>query len=76
VAEQELVRVEIGFRGGEGLSARVSLRDADVLEERLRAREDAVVELQAQDARYLIVLAQVLYVKRHARESRVGFSSG
>jgi hypothetical protein len=75
MAEQELVRIEIGFRGREGLTARIPVRDADALEERLRARDDGVVELQADDARYLVVLAQVLYVKRYARESRVGFSS-
>jgi hypothetical protein len=71
----DVVRVEIGFRGGDALAARVSVQDADALEQRLRARDDAVVELAAQDARYLVVLAQVLYVKRYAREARVGFSS-
>ncbi|PWU25375.1 MAG: hypothetical protein C5B48_01615 [Candidatus Rokuibacteriota bacterium] len=71
----ELVRIEIGFRGGEGVSARVPVQDADRLEERLRVRDDGVVELSTQDARYLVVLSQVLYVKRHARESRVGFTS-
>jgi hypothetical protein len=75
VASNEVVRVEVGFRGGEVLAARVTTKDADALEERLRAREDAVVELQAQDARFLVVLAQVLFVKRYAREARVGFSS-
>jgi hypothetical protein len=74
MASDEVVRVEIGFRGGEVLAARVGVHDADALEARLRARDDAVVELAAQDARYLVVLAQVLYVKRYARESRVGFS--
>jgi len=75
VASNELVRVEIGFRGGEVLAARVTAKDADALEERLRARDDAVVELETQDARFLVVLAQVLFVKRYAREARVGFSS-
>jgi hypothetical protein len=75
VASNELVRVEIGFRGGEVLAARVAVKDADALEERLRARDDAVVELETQDARFLVVLAQVLFVKRYAREARVGFSS-
>jgi hypothetical protein len=73
--DQELVRVEIGLLGREGLTARIPVKDADALEERLRTREDTVVELQAEDARYLVVLTQVLYVKRYARESRVGFSS-
>jgi hypothetical protein len=70
-----VVRIEVGFRGGDVLAARVAVKDADALEERLRAREDAVVELAAQDARFLVVLAQVLFVKRYAREARVGFSS-
>jgi hypothetical protein len=76
MAENELVRVEIGFHGGDVLAARVPVADAEALEGHLRRREDAVVEVNAQDARYLVVLAQVLYVKRYARESRVGFSSG
>jgi hypothetical protein len=75
VVSNELVRIEIGFRGGEVLAARVTPTDADALEERLRARDDAVVELETQDARFLVVLAQVLFVKRYAREARVGFSS-
>jgi hypothetical protein len=76
MAENELVRIEIGFHGGDVLAARVPLANADLLEDHLRRREDAVVEVEAQDARYLVVLARVLYVKRYARESRVGFSSG
>jgi hypothetical protein len=75
VSSNELVRVEIGFRGGEVLAARVAAKDADALEDQLRARDDAVVQLETQDARFLVVLAQVLFVKRYAREARVGFSS-
>jgi hypothetical protein len=75
VAENELVRIEIGFHGGDVLAARVPVVDADALDERLREREDAVVEVKAEDARYLVVLARVLYVKRYARESRVGFAN-
>jgi hypothetical protein len=76
MAENELVRIEIGFHGGDVLTARVPLADADRLEDHLRKREDAVVEVTAQDAKYLVVLPRVLYVKRYARESRVGFFSG
>ena len=75
MASNEFVRLEVGFRGGEVLAARVAAKDADALEDRLRARDDAVVALEAQDARFLVVLAQVLFVKRYAREARVGFSS-
>jgi hypothetical protein len=74
VAEPELVRLEVGFRGGDVLAAKVPVKNADALEERLRARDDSVVELEAEDARYLVALGQVLYVKRYARQSRVGFA--
>jgi hypothetical protein len=75
VAENELVRIEIGFHGGDVLAARVPAADADALDEHLRERDDAVVEIKAEDARYLVVLARVLYVKRYQRESRVGFAN-
>ena len=75
MGSDELVRIEVGFQGGDVLAARVPAKDAGGLEERLRKREDAVVELGAEDGRYLVVLARVLYVKRFARESRVGFGN-
>lgn len=74
MAADERVRIEIGFQGGEVLAARVPVADADALEERLRAREDAVCELSADEGRFLVVLSRVLYVKRYAREARVGFT--
>jgi hypothetical protein len=76
MAEVEAVRVEIGFEGGEVLSARVTSKDADELEERLRARVDAVVDLAAEDGRYLVVLSRVLFVKRYAPQAPVGFGRG
>ena len=74
MARDELVRIEIGLHGGEVMAARVPAKDADALEDRLRKREDAVVEIAAEDGRYLVVLSRVLYVKRFAREAPVGFS--
>jgi hypothetical protein len=67
-------RVEIGFQSGDVLSVRVPAEDADGLEAALRTREDAVCELRGEDGRFLVVLSQVLYVKRYAREARVGFA--
>ncbi len=75
MAENDLVRIEIAFRGGDVMSARVPVADAESLERRLREREDAVVEINAEDGRYLVVLPQVLYVKRFAREAKVGFTN-
>ena len=74
MAEAELVRVEIGFQSGDVLALRVSVAEADALDAALRARDDVVCELNAQDAGFLVVLERVLYVKRYSRETRVGFA--
>ena len=69
------VRIEIGFQGGDVLSMRVPAEDADALDQALRARDDTVCELRGEDGVFLVVLGRVLYVKRYAREARVGFGS-
>lgn len=74
MVDTDLARVEIGFESGDVLSVRIPVSDADALDAALSAREDAVCELTAEDGRFLVVLARVLYVKRYAREARVGFS--
>jgi hypothetical protein len=74
MADDVLARVEIGFQSGDVVSMRVPLEDADALDTALRSREDAVCELRGEDGRFLVVLSQVLYVKRYAREARVGFT--
>ena len=74
MAEAVLARVEIGFVGGDVLSMRAPVEDADALDAALKARDDAVCELRGEDGRFLVVLSQVLYVKRYAREARVGFT--
>jgi hypothetical protein len=74
VAEAGPARIEIGFQGGDVLSIRVPAEDADALDAALRTRDDAVCELRGEDGRFLVVLSQVRYVKRYAREARVGFA--
>jgi hypothetical protein len=54
---------------------RVPVEDADALDQALRARDDTVCELRGEDGVFLVVLGRVLYVKRYAREARVGFGS-
>jgi hypothetical protein len=75
VPETVAARIEIGFQGGDVLSMRVPAEDADALDQALRARNDMVCELRGEDGVFLVVLGQVLYVKRYAREARVGFGS-
>ena len=71
----DLVRIEVGLDGGQILSALVSAASADSLDAALRAGAVSTVELQAEDGVLLIVLARVLYAKRYARETRVGFDA-
>jgi hypothetical protein len=71
----ERVRLDIGFKGGATLTVAVTTLEADALERRLRDGAGALAELEGDDGRLLVVLAHVLYVRRHARGSRVGFSA-
>ena len=71
----DFVRIEVGLDGGQILSALVSAASADSLDAALRAGAISTVELQAEDGVVLLVLARVLYAKRYARETRVGFDA-
>lgn len=74
-ASDERVRLDIGFKGGATLTVAVTVPEADALEQRLRQGDGGLVELDADDGRLLVVAAHVLYIRRHARGSRVGFSA-
>ena len=74
VASDERVRLDVGFEGGSVLSINATVLEADSLEERLRKSDGGVAELETDEGRLLVVLAHVLYVRRHARGARVGFS--
>ena len=81
MADTERVRVEIAFDGGQIMGAIVTAAGADALEQALGAADlragsgDAALSLDAEDGRYTIALQRVVYVKRFARESRVGFGA-
>jgi hypothetical protein len=76
VAENEQVRIEIAFEGGQIMGALVSAASADELDRALAAGGQAALALDAADGRYTVAVHKVVYVKRFARESRVGFGSG
>ena len=69
----ERVRVEIGFDGGQGIAALVAVQQAEELEQALAAGSDGVFTLEAEDGHYAVSLRRVVFVRRFARESRVGF---
>jgi hypothetical protein len=76
VAENEQVRIEVAFDGGQIMGALVSVASADALERALASEGASALTLDANDARYTVAVQKVVYVKRFARESRVGFGSG
>lgn len=69
------IRIEIGFDGGQIMSALVAPDSADALERALGTAGETSLALDAQDGRYLIKLDRIVYVKRFARDSRVGFAA-
>ena len=74
-ADSGRVQIEVGFDGGQIMIARVSPEAVDELEHAL-AGGAGVVALDAEDGRYAVAVGKVVYVKRFARESRVGFGAG
>ena len=68
------IRVEVAFEGGQAMSAVVEADSADALERALAAGEQSIV-LDAEDGRYTVRLDKVVYLKRFARDSRVGFGA-
>lgn len=73
MAENESARIEVGFDGGQIMSAIVTAASADALERAVGAMSDGTLQLEAQDGRYTVALGRVVYVKRFAREAKVGF---
>jgi len=73
LADVDSVRVEIGFDGGQVMSALVTVEGADALERSLSASASGTLALDAEDGRYTVALPRVVYVKRFAREAKVGF---
>jgi hypothetical protein len=75
VADAERVRIEVGFEGGQVMSAFVETENADALENALDGG-GGTFQIEAENGRYTLALARIVYVKRFSREGRVGFSGG
>lgn len=76
MAENERVRVEIGFEGGQVIGGFVEPSSADELEHALHSDGPRVVVLDLEDGRYHVVVPRVSYFRRYNRASRVGFGTG
>jgi hypothetical protein len=68
-------RIEIGFEGSQIMSALVTSQAADELETALSNGKSGTLALDAEDGRYTVALDRVVYLKRFAREGRLGFGS-
>jgi hypothetical protein len=69
------VRIEVGFEGGLILSALVAPQAAEELEQALDTGTEGAFGIDGDGVRYTVVLRRVDYLKRFAREARVGFGS-
>jgi hypothetical protein len=72
---EDRTRIEIAFEGGAAIGVLVSGEVADSLERALDSGSNASFGLEAEDGHYTIALKRVVYVKRFARESPVGFGT-
>ena len=75
MSANDRVRIEVGFEGGQIMSALVPTVAAGELEQALARGDDSAFGIDAEDGRYTIVLRRVDYLKRFAREARVGFGA-
>ena len=69
------IRIEIAFDGQQVLSVLVPTQTAEDLDRALAGDQDSSYSFEAEDGRYTIVPRRVVFVKRYARESRVGFGA-
>lgn len=75
MADIERMRLEIAFKGGQTLSVTVPAATADDLERSLASGDGESLSFEAEDGRYTVAVKSIVFVKRHARESRVGFGA-
>jgi len=74
MSDNDRIRIEIAF-DRQVLPVLVPQMTADDLDRALASGEDSTFSFEADDGRYSILLRRVVYVKRFARESRVGFGA-
>jgi hypothetical protein len=75
VASSERIRLEIAFEGGQALTIFVAPETADGLDRALADGADGAYAFEAEDGRYTVAMGKIVFVKRFARESHVGFGA-
>jgi hypothetical protein len=74
VAENDQIRLEIAFEGGQIIGATVTGTVSKAFEEAM-AGDGPVFELETAEGNFLVSLGKVVYVKRISRETQIGFGS-
>ena len=74
MAENDRIRLEIAFEGGQIIGGTVSPAVAKAFQEAM-AGNGPVFELDAVEGNFLVALGKVVYVKRSSRETQIGFGS-
>ena len=74
MAENDQIRLEIAFEGGQIISATVAPAVSKAFQEAM-AGNGPVFELEALEGNFLVALGKVVYVKRSSRETHIGFGS-
>ena len=75
MASGERIRLEIGFEGAQALTVYVTVEVASELDKALADGSDGAYAFDAEDGRYTVAVRKIVFVKRFARESRVGFGA-
>jgi hypothetical protein len=75
MADNERIRIEIAFDGQQVLSVVVPPQTAEDLDRALAGDHDSSFSFEADDGRYTVLTRRIVFVKRFARESRVGFGA-
>jgi len=74
MVDAERVRLEIAFEGTQVLHVIVPTSTADDLDTAMAGARDSLT-FEAEDGRYTVAVTKIVFVKRFARESRVGFGA-
>jgi len=75
VSSPERVRLEIAFEGGQALTVSLAISVADELDRALADGSEGAYSFDAEDGRYTVALRKIVFVKRFARGSHVGFGA-
>ena len=74
MAENDRIKLEIAFEGGQIIGGTVTPAVSEAFEAALGG-DGPVFELEALEGNFLVALGKVVYVKRVSRETQIGFGS-